>query len=341
MRSMGPRLQLLSLQDGFAASPPDPGRPAKLLLIHDRFLADLARKARRLTDADGIAIALLTRDNEFICRATDGVIAPSIGALVVSGEGISGQCIASRSSALCGDTAADSRVDAALCGAIGVRSLAVVPLLRRDSAVGLIEAFFSSAGGASATTVRQLEQVADEIVAQLESDAAETLGNSTQPETAPLALPVPGKSETATAAVLGDSTAASVIPGSLPPRRRSWATPLLAALLLLLVAAATFAFLDVTGTWHSAMPLRHAFVPAQVNTAPVAPAATDEAKRSPDQTDARTQDAQGQNNTAQVNRDDGAKSLIRAAERGQVDAQLELAHALATGDGIAQNTADA
>ena len=55
--------------------------------------------------------------------------------------GLSGACIQSREIQRCDDTEVDTRVDAAACRQLGVRSVVVVPLLYDDGVAGILEVF--------------------------------------------------------------------------------------------------------------------------------------------------------------------------------------------------------
>lgn len=109
-------------------------------LALDLLLHEVASQACSSTNATSAAIAL-SRDGEFVCRATTGKHAPDLGSHLSSDSGLSGACIQSCEVQRCDDTETDSRVDAAACRLLGVRSIIVVPLLKRNEVIGILETF--------------------------------------------------------------------------------------------------------------------------------------------------------------------------------------------------------
>src|SRR5262249_30226467 len=109
-------------------------------LALDLLLHDIVSQACSATNAAGAAIAL-RRNGEFICRATCGECAPELGSHLSADTGLSGACIQSREIQRCNDTEVDTRVDAAACRRLGVRSVVVVPLSYGDEVAGVLEVF--------------------------------------------------------------------------------------------------------------------------------------------------------------------------------------------------------
>lgn len=109
-------------------------------LSTDAMLNALADAARILSGADGTAIAS-RKDGVIVCRARSGETAPDLGAPLNSDSGISGECLRTASIQICADAATDARVDAGACRALGIRSVAVVPLRGRMGMFGILEAF--------------------------------------------------------------------------------------------------------------------------------------------------------------------------------------------------------
>jgi TonB family protein len=109
-------------------------------LSTDAILNALADAARILSGADGTAIAS-RKDGVIVCRARSGEMAPSLGAPLNSDSGISGECLRTASIQVCSDALTDSRVDSEACQALGIRSVAVVPLRGRTGMFGILEAF--------------------------------------------------------------------------------------------------------------------------------------------------------------------------------------------------------
>ena len=109
-------------------------------LALDILLHEVASQACSETNAAGAAIALL-RSGEFVCRATAGKHTPDLGCHLSDDSGLSGACIQSREVQRCNDSETDTRVDAAACRRLGVRSVVVVPLLLEREVIGVLEAF--------------------------------------------------------------------------------------------------------------------------------------------------------------------------------------------------------
>ena len=109
-------------------------------LALDLLLHDIVSQACSSTNAAAAAIAL-KRNGEFICRATCGECAPELGSHLSADTGLSGACIQSGEVQRCDDTDADTRVDAAACRRLGVRSVIVVPLSYGDEVAGVLEVF--------------------------------------------------------------------------------------------------------------------------------------------------------------------------------------------------------
>jgi TonB family protein len=122
----------------------------------------IADSARTLTGAEGVALALRTA-GAVVCRARSGNLAPGIGDHLDASSGISGECLRTSEALRCDDTQTDDRVNPEVCRSLGIRSIAVVPLAGRDSAVGILEAFSPRAhafGGEQITLLKQLAEIA-------------------------------------------------------------------------------------------------------------------------------------------------------------------------------------
>jgi TonB family protein len=133
---------------------------ADLPVQTDAALEAIARHAREITAADGSAIAL-SHENEIVCRARAGEIAPDLGARLDSPTSFSGQCVRSNSTLVCDNSEADPRVDAEVCRQLGIRSIIASPVRQSGSAVGVIEIFSSLPRAFSAAHVALIERHAE------------------------------------------------------------------------------------------------------------------------------------------------------------------------------------
>jgi putative methionine-R-sulfoxide reductase with GAF domain len=102
----------------------------------------IAFRVRSLLRASGAAIALEGKDaGTMICRASAGGNAPPAGTSLQVGSGFSGICVRTGKLLRSNDTETDERVDRQSCGALGVRSLLAVPVIRGEKVIGLLEVF--------------------------------------------------------------------------------------------------------------------------------------------------------------------------------------------------------
>ncbi len=106
----------------------------------DPALKEMIEEARRVTGASAAALALRQKD-EILCRATSGASAPALDSRLSSDSGLSGACVKSRTFQRCDDSEIDTRVDAALCRHMGIRSILVFPILLQDELLGVVEVF--------------------------------------------------------------------------------------------------------------------------------------------------------------------------------------------------------
>jgi putative methionine-R-sulfoxide reductase with GAF domain len=107
----------------------------------DSALQLLVERAQYITGATGTALAL-PQGEEMVCRASAGSSAPSVGARLQVRSGLTGESIARRQLLRCDNAESDPRVNLDACRALGIASIVVLPLLRKDGEVrGLFELF--------------------------------------------------------------------------------------------------------------------------------------------------------------------------------------------------------
>lgn len=106
----------------------------------DAALALIAHRASVFTRSTGAAIAFTVGD-ELICHAAAGVDAPPLGSRFPIGSGFSGECVRSGMLLHCEDSETDPRVDREVCRALGIRSMAAVPVRVAGKVMGIIEVF--------------------------------------------------------------------------------------------------------------------------------------------------------------------------------------------------------
>lgn len=134
----------------------------------------VAERALALTEADGIAIALV-QEGEIICRARTGTIAPEIGARLDPECGLSGICFLSGETVCCDDAENDPRVNIDASRNLHARSIVAVPLRGRRTVIGLLEAFSKNAFAFSESDVRSLTLLAELILGAMKPEEEEKL----------------------------------------------------------------------------------------------------------------------------------------------------------------------
>lgn len=142
-------------------------------LALDLILHDLAEQARQATGAAGAAIAL-QRDTAMVCRAAAGAVAPDLGISINTQSGLTAACVREQKTQWCGDTETDPRVDAEACRALGVRSIVVVPVFRRDVLVGVFEIFGSAPGAFREHHLKTLQGLAQWVTEAMQSSVQKT-----------------------------------------------------------------------------------------------------------------------------------------------------------------------
>jgi N-acetylmuramoyl-L-alanine amidase/GAF domain-containing protein len=147
--------------------------------VLDEVLQLVAERALAMTGSDGVAIAL-AEDQAIICRGSAGKIAPDAGARLDPHSGFSGACLASGQVVRCDDSETDLRVDPFACRNLGARSMVAVPLLAKDTVIGLVEAFSVEPYGFSDDDVRSLRLLAELILAALKPEEEDRLAEISQ-----------------------------------------------------------------------------------------------------------------------------------------------------------------
>ena len=126
----------------------------------DVALGVAVRAALQKTGASAAAVALAQR-GRLVCRARAGDIAPDIGIALSVNAGITGACVRSARLLYCYDARIDKRVDAAVCRALGIRSILVAPILVGGVVVGIVEALSDRPHAFEHLHAKWLEAVAD------------------------------------------------------------------------------------------------------------------------------------------------------------------------------------
>lgn len=118
----------------------------------------------RLTSASSGAVIALARGNRMVCRATLGDKAPGVGICLNTRSSLSGACVQTREMQLCGDTLVDPRVNATACSDLGIRSIAVHPILEGEELWGVLEVFSLVPHAFSASDLQELQGLSRKIL---------------------------------------------------------------------------------------------------------------------------------------------------------------------------------
>jgi putative methionine-R-sulfoxide reductase with GAF domain len=164
----------------------------------DSALQLLVERAQYITGATGTALAL-PQGEEMVCRASAGASAPAVGARLQVRSGLTGESIARRQLLRCDNAEADPRVNLEACRALGIASIVVLPLLRRNGEVrGLFELFSDHPYAFEERDLIALERMADLTLTAL--DLAERRQTSAPAPTARRGPENPVESPTASSA---------------------------------------------------------------------------------------------------------------------------------------------
>ena len=125
----------------------------------DQILGTLAEAALLLTSAHGAAVAL-QRNGEMVCQGRSGRLAPPLGASLIVDRGLAEQCLRTRMVLWTDDTLSDARTDRELSQALGIRSIALAPLLSETGTVGILGVFSLDAHAFGKKDVSHLKVVA-------------------------------------------------------------------------------------------------------------------------------------------------------------------------------------
>jgi TonB family protein len=125
----------------------------------ETILGTITDAAQQLTGASGAALAMW-KNGAMVCRARSGNPAPALGARLSAETGISGECLRSGKVQNCTDTENDPLVDIEVCRCLGLRSMAVLPILGWRGINGILEVFSTNPSAFSEQHIALLQQLA-------------------------------------------------------------------------------------------------------------------------------------------------------------------------------------
>jgi TonB family protein len=130
-------------------------------------LNEIVEQGCQVTGATGAAI-ILDCGGELVCRASSGSTAPELGAHIDSSAGLTRECLGSRRTVWCDDTFTDPRAATEPSRQIGVRSIAIMPLLQGDVLLGVFGLFSTQPYAFGVRDERTLETLVDRTLDNLE-----------------------------------------------------------------------------------------------------------------------------------------------------------------------------
>ncbi|HEX8872004.1 MAG TPA: GAF domain-containing protein [Candidatus Acidoferrum sp.] len=159
----------------------------------------LVERAQYITGATGATLAL-PEGGEIVCRASVGASAPPVGARLQVRSGLTGESISRRQLLRCDNAENDPRVNLETCREMGIASIVVMPLVRRNGEVrGLFELFSDHAYAFEERDLSALERMADLTLTAL--DLAESRPPDNRPKEAAAAVPALQRTDAAAPAV--------------------------------------------------------------------------------------------------------------------------------------------
>lgn len=139
---------------------------AKLGLDLNAVMTLVAQQAQELTHAGG-AVVELVEDGDMVYRAVSQNAAHLLGLRLGKQNSLSGICVAQKQSLYCPDSETDDRVDREACRRVGLRSMAVVPLLHCGEPVGVLKVYDARVDAFQPSDLKLLELMSELIAAAM------------------------------------------------------------------------------------------------------------------------------------------------------------------------------
>ena len=136
----------------------------------DRAIGLVLDRVQTVTNADGAAVEVAD-GNAMVHRAVLGLRTDPEGSRTAGDGSLSGLCVRVGMPLLCRDTDTDPRVDADACRRVGVRAIAVAPMVRAGESVGVLRVVSSEAEHFDDADVDVLELMANLLASGLSSSS--------------------------------------------------------------------------------------------------------------------------------------------------------------------------
>ncbi|HVS67563.1 MAG TPA: sensor domain-containing diguanylate cyclase [Mycobacteriales bacterium] len=111
----------------------------------ERVMHVVATASQELTGAAGTVVEIVQGDDMVYAAAT-GIAEPHLGTRLRREGSLSGLCVEAGTPLICEDSETDERVDRDACRRIGLRSMAVVPLMDGDRCQGVLKVMDAEPG---------------------------------------------------------------------------------------------------------------------------------------------------------------------------------------------------
>lgn len=135
------------------------------------FMQMVVDTLQELTAAKGVVVELVEGDY-MVYRCASAAIAHHVGTRLLGSNSLSGLCVRTAEVLRCDDAETDSRVDAAACRKVGVRSMVCTPLFEAGIPVGVLKVMSEKASGFDDEDVQSLGLMAGALGAALGKQVA-------------------------------------------------------------------------------------------------------------------------------------------------------------------------
>ena len=132
----------------------------------------IAERVQRITQAAGVAVGVVKKEDQVSYVAALGTAADSAGSLEPLAACLSANCIRHGEILQCPDAEADFRLIPEICRALGVKSLIAVPVYHEGTIAGVLEVRFAAGNAFQEQDVRSCQLMAG-LVAEAIARAAE------------------------------------------------------------------------------------------------------------------------------------------------------------------------
>lgn len=139
---------------------------AKLGLDINAVMTLVAEQIQSITQAKG-AIVELAEEGDMVYRAVSNGANDFLGLRLKMDSSLSGLCIAQNTTLYCKDSEVDERVDRDACRRVGLRSMAVVPLIHCDEPIGVLKIYSERVNAFKDSDINLLSLMSELIAAAM------------------------------------------------------------------------------------------------------------------------------------------------------------------------------